>query len=307
MHPESKTVIVICGPTASGKTALAIEVARHFETEIISADSRQCFKELNIGVARPSIEELKSVPHHFIASHSLQEEITARTFENYALEISQKIFCTKDILVMAGGSGLYIDAFCRGLDQIPDIDPLVRNSINEEYGKKGIEWLQKCVRQEDPLYVKSGEMKNPRRLMRALEVIRGTGFSIRHYQQQILNKRPFNIVKFGIDIATEQLTKRIESRTQSMIVNGLVEEVSPLLPFEFINPLQTVGYKEIFSFIHGRYTLSEATAKIITHTRQYAKRQMTWFRKDTDIIWMREQESMSGYIADFMKGFKKEH
>ncbi|MBL7743389.1 MAG: tRNA (adenosine(37)-N6)-dimethylallyltransferase MiaA [Chitinophagaceae bacterium] len=285
MSLQNKKIIVIAGPTAVGKTAVAIEVAKHFHTEIISADSRQCFKELNIGVARPSDSELETVPHHFIASHSIQEEVNAVTFEQYALQKVNQLFEKHDTVIMVGGTGLYIKAFCEGLDDIPAIDPAIRERIIKQYEENGLPWLQEEVRQKDPEFYKAGEIQNPQRMMRALEVLETTGQSVLHYRKGEKAKRDFAIIKIGLELPKEQIHHRIHTRLDQMIEAGLVNEVKSLLPFKNLNALQTVGYAEIFNYLDGTVSLEKAIEKIKTNTRQYAKRQMTWFRKDKEIKW----------------------
>lgn len=283
---KQKTVIIIMGPTASGKTAAAIELAKHFHTEIISADSRQCFKELDIGVARPSSEELKTVPHHFIATHSIHEEVTAAVFEEYALEKANELFQKHDVVIMVGGTGFYIKAFCEGLDHIPVIDPLIRKKITDEYEKKGIEWLQNEIKEKDGTFYISGEISNPQRMMRALEVMEGTGQSVLSFRSGKKIKRGFNIVKFGLKLPREKLYQQINSRVDKMIAAGLVDEAKSLKEFQQLNALQTVGYSELFEYFDGKCTMEAATEKIKTNTRQYAKRQLTWFNKDDSIKWI---------------------
>ena len=280
-----KTIILIAGPTAVGKTSLAIEVAKYFQTEIISADSRQCYKELTIGVARPSVEELKHVPHHFIASHSINEEVTAIIFEQYALKKAADLFQTHDVVVMVGGTGLYINAFCEGLDLIPEIDPAIRQQVIKSYEEKGLPWLQEKLQEKDPLFNKEGEMQNPQRMMRALEVLEGTGESILSFRKGEKVKRDFNIIKIGLELPKEELNCNIYTRVDSMIANGLVEEVKQLVPFRGLNALQTVGYIELFDYLDGKISLEKAIEQIKIATRQYAKRQLTWFRKDKAFSW----------------------
>jgi tRNA dimethylallyltransferase len=281
----SKTVYIIVGPTAVGKTALAIQLAKHFQTEIISADARQCYKELNIGVARPSEDELNQVPHHFIASHSINDIVNASVFENYALAITEKLFEQKDNIVMVGGTGLYIKAFCEGLDDIPAIDPSVRKSIIHSYESNGLIWLQNELAQKDPAYWKQAEQENPHRLMRALEVIEGLGKSILSFQAQQKKQRPFNIVTLGIEMERALLYERINQRVEQMIAAGLEQEVQALLPQFSLNALQTVGYREWLSYFNKEQSLEQVIAAIQQNTRQYAKRQMTWFKKDPSVQW----------------------
>ena len=282
---NQKIVVVVCGPTATGKTSVAITLAKHFHTEIISADSRQCFKELKIGVARPTEEELKEVPHHFIASHSISENINAAYFEQYALEKVNELFQKINTAVMVGGTGLYIKAFCEGLDEIPAIDESVRKNITKEYEEKGIGWLQEEVEKKDPKFFAVGEIKNPQRMMRALEVMESTGRSILDFRKRNKAQRDFKVIKIGLELPKEELHHNINSRTDKMIEQGLVEEVKKLMHYRHLNALQTVGYSEIFECLDNKISLNDAIEEIKKNTRQYAKRQMTWFKKDKEIKW----------------------
>ena len=280
-----KTCIIIVGPTAVGKTALAIQVAQHFSTEIISADSRQCFKELNLGVAKPSAEELQLVKHYFINSHSIKDTLNAAIFEQYALGKAKEIFKQHDIAVMVGGTGLYIKTFADGIDEVPIINPSIREQIIADFEWEGLEWLQKEVATKDPLYFEKGETKNPQRLMRALEVKLSTGKSIIEFQTQQKRNRDFNIIRIGLEIPKEELHKKINSRVDAMMHNGLLEEVKSLVPYKDLNALQTVGYRELFGHLIGDLTLIDAVEAIKINTRQYAKRQLTWFKKDEEVNW----------------------
>jgi tRNA dimethylallyltransferase len=280
-----KTCFVIVGPTAVGKTSLAIRVAQHFGTEIISSDSRQCFREMSIGVAKPSEEELSLVKHHFINSHSIQEEVNAVVFEQYALEAVNAVFSRQDVAVMVGGTGLYVKAFCEGMDDMPPISSEVRKQINEQYGQQGLSWLQQEVAEKDPLYYDTGEIQNPQRLMRALEVKLATGQSIRQYQQGKKALRNFRIVKVGLELPKEVLNDNINQRVAIMMEQGLLEEVKGLQPWRHLNALQTVGYTELFTYLDGNSSLEAGVEFIQRNTRQYAKRQMTWFRKSADVQW----------------------
>jgi tRNA dimethylallyltransferase len=282
---KNKTVIIIAGPTAVGKTAVAIELAKHYKTEIISADSRQCFKELNIGVARPSAKELEQVKHHFIASHSISEDINAAAFEQYAIKKANELFQQHDTVIMVGGTGLYIKAFCEGLDEIPAIDISIRENIIKTYEEKGVSWLQQQVEDKDPEFYKTGEIQNPQRMMRALEVIESTGQSVLHFRKGKKAERDFKIIKIGLELPKDQLHHNINARVDKMIDDGLVQEVKKLQPYQRLNALQTVGYSEIFDYLDGKLSLEEAVKNIKTNTRQYAKRQMTWFRKDKEMKW----------------------
>jgi tRNA dimethylallyltransferase len=280
-----KTCIIVVGPTASGKTALAIFIAKYFSTEIISADSRQCYKELNIGVARPSEEELKEIKHHFIASHSIHDKITAASYEVYALSIAHALFAKKDVIVMVGGTGLYVKAFCEGMDIIPEADEELRATIIGEYEKNGLVWLQSEIKQLDPEFYAKGEIQNPQRMMRALEVVKQTGRSILSFRNAEKAKRNFDIIKIGLALPREELYERINHRVDIMMQQGLLNEVKGLLPYESLNALQTVGYKELFEFLHGSISLEKAVDEIKKNTRHYAKRQLTWFNKDEEINW----------------------
>jgi tRNA dimethylallyltransferase len=279
------TCIVIVGPTAVGKTALAIKLASHFSTEIISCDSRQCFTELNIGVAKPSNEELASVPHYFINSHSIHDSVNAAVFEQYALEKIQHIFSKKNIAVMVGGTGLYIKAFCDGIDEVPAVDAAVRSLIIENYHANGIEWLQQEIAKNDKVFFKRGEMKNPQRMMRALEIILSTGKSILEFHAAQKKQRDFTIIKIGLQMEREILIERINKRVDIMIQDGLEKEARLLYRHKHLNALQTVGYRELFSHFENETSLQNAIELIKINTRQYAKRQMTWFKKDASIQW----------------------
>lgn len=269
-----------------GKTAVAIQVAQQLNAGIISADSRQCFSELNIGVARPSVQELQAVPHYFIASHSVQQTVTAADFEQYALDKAAQLFRQNNYVVMAGGTGLYIKAFIEGLDSIPDIPANLRQDIITQYNQYGLSWLQQQVATKDPVYYARGEIQNPQRLMRALEVITATGSSITRFQTRKKQPRPFNIIQFGLELPREQLVRRINQRVDMMMEQGLLTEAEQLLPYRHLNALQTVGYKELFDYMDGLLSLPQAIERIKINTRQYAKRQMTWFKRDEAIQWL---------------------
>ena len=287
IHPQQPTVIIIVGPTAVGKTAFAIEVANHFKTAIISADSRQCYQELSIGVAKPTTAELAAAQHYFIGSHSINEEVNAGVFEKYALDAAAQIFKTNTVAVMVGGTGLYIKSFCEGIDAMPGIEPALRNSIIEDYEKNGLAWLQEQIANNDPNYFNhTHEKNNPQRLMRALEIVLATGKSITHFQSAQKVTRPFNIVKVGLSMPREILNERINSRVDAMMEEGLLQEVTSLLPSAHVNALQTVGYQEIFAHLRGDISLQDAVVQIKQHTRQYAKRQVTWFKKDAAVNWL---------------------
>ena len=299
---QNKTAIIICGPTAVGKTAVAIQIAKHLGTEIISADSRQCFKELNIGVARPTETELQKVPHHFIASHSVNEEVTAVGFEQYALEKIEFLFKKNNVVVLVGGTGLYIKAFEDGLDLIPEINVNIRREIVTNYENLGINWLQQELREKDPVFFKEGEIQNPQRMMRALEVINATGQSILSFRKGKKANRDFKIIKIGLELPKEILHLRIQERVDKMMEQGLLDEVKNMIPYRKRNALQTVGYAELFDYLEGKTELKLAVELIKTHTRQYAKRQMTWFKKDKNIQWFGPDElnAMLTYVKPIL-------
>ncbi len=303
---QNKLVVVILGPTAIGKTSLAIDIAKYFNIEIISADSRQCFKELNVGVAKPTIEQLQSIPHYFISSHSILNHITVADFEQYAMSVVYKIFETRDMVVLSGGTGLYIQAFCQGIDYIPHVDTHIIATIQKQYQVHGLPWLQHEVREKDPLYWEQGEQKNPYRLMRALSVYIGTGKSILHFHKKEPIKRPFKICKIGLRTEKSILHDNIIKRTHAMMKEGFIEEAITLLPHEYLRSLQTVGYKDIFEYLHHRATYQTAVENIILHTKQYAKRQYTWFNKDKDIQWfdISEKDSYKKIIEVIEKQLK---
>jgi tRNA dimethylallyltransferase len=294
---QTPTVIIIVGPTAVGKTAAAIRLAEQLQTKIISADSRQCYRELNIGVAKPSPAELHAVHHYFIDSHSIREEVNAAIFEQLALQWTADIFRNNPTAVMVGGTGLYIRAFTDGLDDIPPADPDLRQRLRQQYQQDGIAWLQQEVRQLDPAFFAEGEQHNPHRLLRALEVRLSTGRSILSFRSRTPQQRPFHIRKIGLELPKEELHRRIHDRVDTMMQQGLLEEVKGLLPWRTHKALQTVGYKELFDYLDGACSLDEAVANIKTNTRHYAKRQLTWFRKDPSVEWIDPQESLSGLLS----------
>ncbi len=293
---NDRTVIIIVGPTAVGKTAAAVRLAQQFSTSIISADSRQCFKELHIGVAKPSPEELAAVHHYFIDSHSIQEDLTAGTFEKLSLEWAEEIFRQQiaagrpPVAVMVGGTGLYIKAFTEGLDVIPPIDMEIRTGIQRMYEEKGLAWLQEQIKQADPAFFQTGEIQNPQRVMRALEVQRSTGQSIISFRGQHRVTRPFDIKKIGLSLPKDLLHQRIDQRVDQMMEAGLLKEAESLFPYRTLNALQTVGYSELFDHLEGKCSLDEAVEHIKTNTRRYAKRQMTWFRRDPAVEWLDARE-----------------
>lgn len=281
----AKTAYIIAGPTAVGKTAVSIQLATRLATEIISADSRQCYKEMSIGTAKPGADELSCIKHYFIDEFSVVDSLTAADFETLALNYIVQIFEKHDTAVVCGGTGLYIKALCDGLDDMPPVSEDIVQSVNEEYETKGLSWLQRAVQEEDPDFYATGEIKNPARLLRALIFKRSVGESISAFKSGQKKQRDFNVIKAGIELPREQLYDRINKRVDTMMQQGLLEEVKKLYPMRKLKNLQTVGYTELFDYLEGNYTLEEAVEKIKQNTRNYAKRQMTWFKKDKDIVW----------------------
>lgn len=295
------TIYILAGPTAVGKTAVSIALAKALNTEIISADSRQCFTELSIGVARPSEAEIAAVQHYFIADHSVEADINAGYFEQFALYKSEAVFAKNDQLVMVGGTGLYIRAFCEGIDPMPQINPSIREAIIANYTSKGLIWLQAELKHRDPVFWETAEKSNPQRLMRALEVLNATGKSILHFRTAEKKQRTFNVVKIGLEMPMDLLTNRINARVDQMIQDGLLEEVQSVLQYRNKPALQTVGYKELFDYLDGNISKEEAILQIKQHTRQYAKRQMTWFKKDPEFRWINmANDSVESVVAKIL-------
>ncbi|OAQ41739.1 tRNA (adenosine(37)-N6)-dimethylallyltransferase MiaA [Pedobacter psychrophilus] len=282
---QQKTLIVIAGPTAIGKTALAIKIAQHYQTEIISADSRQFFKEMSIGTAKPNDEELASAPHHFINSHSINQDFSVGTFEKEALAKIDELFKTHDILIMVGGSGLYVNAVLYGFDEIPKANENIREQLNQQFQKEGIEPLQSQLQQLDPEYYNEVDINNPQRMIRALEVCLSTGKPFSSFRNAPKKSREFNTILIGLDIEREKLYQRINHRVDLMIEDGLLNEVESLKEYQHLNALKTVGYSELFSYLNGDCTLDQAVDKIKQNTRNFAKRQLTWFRKNKELMW----------------------
>jgi|TARA_B100001093_G_scaffold331603_1_gene316642 tRNA dimethylallyltransferase len=292
-----KKLVIILGPTAIGKTNLSIKLAKHYKSEIISCDSRQFYKELCIGTAPPNEDQLHQVQHYFVKDRSINLEFNAGKFENEAINLIES--SDKNILFAVGGSGLYINAICKGLDKIPDIPKDVRNMLTLQYKKNGIIWLQKKVKKIDKNYEKKYDINNPQRMLRFIEVYNFTGKSIEYFKTNVKKKRNFDIIKIGLFIERNELYKKINTRVDLMIENGLINEVKSLLNHKNNNALQTVGYKEIFKYLNNEYTLDIAIEKIKKNTRNFAKRQITWFKKDEDINWYHPKQSKE--ILEFIE------
>lgn len=294
------TLIVVCGPTAVGKTSFAIQLARHFDTSIISADSRQFYREMNIGTAKPSQEELNQAQHHFINNLSIYDDYSAGQFEEEALQVLNDHFAEKPNIpiIMAGGSGLFIQAVCEGFDDLPEIDKNIRATINEHYQSKGIEFLQVQLEAKDPAYYQLVDQKNPQRLIRALEVIESTGKTFTTYRNRQPVPRKFKSIYIGLQLERVKLYERINQRVDLMMQDGLLAEIKKLLPYKHLNALQTVGYAELFNYMEGLTTLDKAVELIKRNSRRYAKRQLTWFRRIEEIKWFvpEELEKAIGFI-----------
>lgn len=280
-----KTLIVIVGPTAIGKTALAIKLAQFYQTEIISADSRQFFIEMNIGTAKPSAEELAAVPHHFIHSHSVKTLFSTGDFEAAALKLIDNLFLKHDNVIMVGGSGLYIDAICKGLDEMPDIDLTIREQLNQKFANEGLEAIKNQLQELDPEYYQKVDQSNPQRMIRGLEVVLSTGQKLSSYLTGQKKERPFKIIKIGLNTERSLLYDRINHRVDLMMNAGLLNEVKSLIPFRKYNALNTVGYSELFDYLDGKTDLESAINMIKQNTRRFAKRQLTWFRRDENTAW----------------------
>ena len=285
MTTDTKKVIFIVGPTAIGKTCLSIALAKQLNTDIISCDSRQFYKELKIGSAPPSKKNLAEVKHHFIHNLSITEDYNAGKFEIDAIKLIKKLHQTNNTIIAVGGSGLYINAICKGFDKIPKISKQIREQATVEYRKKGLAWLQEEIKRLDPEFYSNYDTNNPQRLLRVLEVFQETGKKISSFKSNKTKERPFEIIKIGLNIERSILYKRIDDRVDIMMKEGLLKEVDSLLDFQQNNALQTVGYREIFEFLNGKNTLERAVEDIKKNTRRYAKRQITWFRKDKEIKW----------------------
>jgi len=282
-------LIVIEGPTASGKTALGIALAKHFGTVVVSADSRQFYKETRIGTAKPSPEEQAGIPHFFVDSHSIQNPLTSAGFEQEALAVLEQEFQQHEVILLVGGSGMFIDALCYGLDNIPH-DPIVKAALNLQFENEGIAPLLSELQVADPVYYNRADLQNPLRIIRALEVVRITGKPFSDFHAFTPQQRPFEIVKFVIDLPREVLYDRINRRVDLMFEQGLLAEAQSLYAHKHLQSLNTVGYTELFNYFDGKTDLAEATELIKRNTRRYAKRQLTWFRRDEKAIWMQENE-----------------
>ncbi len=290
---------MVVGPTAVGKTALAIQLAQHFETEVLSADSRQFYREMSIGTAKPAPEELQQAVHHFIDSHSIAEEYSAGDFERDALKLLADLFVQHDDVVLVGGSGLFVRALCEGLDNLPKAPLEVREKLNTLLHEKGLQVLQQRLQDVDPIYYATADIQNPQRVVRALEVFEATGKPFSSFRQQEVVERPFEICTIGLNMEREELYDRINRRVDQMMDNGLLEEVKSLLPYRNKPALLTVGYAEIFDYLDSQCSLEEAVDRVKQNSRRYAKRQITWFKKYGNTRWFTPDalEEILAYIG----------
>lgn len=296
MDQDKKYLIVIEGPTASGKTALAIQLAQHYQAEILSCDSRQFFKEMTIGTAKPSAEELAAAKHHFVDCLSIEEAYNIGDFERDVLAFLEGYYQEKNVAIMVGGSGLYIRAVCEGIDVFPEVDKKIRATLMQTLEQEGIEVLQKELEDLDPIYYHKVDLSNPHRLIRALEICRGTGQPFSSFQGKNKALRPFEIIKIGIDWDRTQLYERINKRVDLMMEAGLLKEAKDLYPKRHLNALQTVGYREFFDHFEGKTSLKEAIDLVKRNTRRYAKRQLTWLRKEEGLHWIKAGSPVEGLI-----------
>lgn len=284
-HPTSNHVLAVVGPTAVGKTELCVRLARHFGTEIVSADSRQFFRELRIGTAKPTPAEQGGIPHHFVDSHGIAETYNAGAFERDALAKLDELFTRTPVAVLTGGSGLYIRMVTEGMDEMPPADPAIRAQLGETFGRDGLAPLLAQLDRLDPAYAAAVDRANPQRIMRALEVCLSTGQPYSAFRQGKKADRPFKTIKIGLNRDREELYGRIDRRMDAMMAAGLVQEVQDLLPYRHHNALQTVGYSEVFGYLDGQYDHAEMVRLLKRNSRRYAKRQLTWFTRDPDIRW----------------------
>ncbi len=296
-NQPTKYLIVVLGATASGKTALAIDLANHYGGAILSSDSRQFFKEMSIGTAKPTPEELAAAPHHFVDSLSIHQDYTIGAFERDGLAFLEQYYQQKNTAILAGGAGMYIKAICQGLDDFPKVDKAIRVALNEQLETVGITSLQQELQQLDPVYYEKVDQQNPQRLIRALEICRGTGQPFSYFQaQNTARTRPFEVIKIGIDWERSALYDRINRRVDLMLEQGLLAEAKALYPYRTLNALQTVGYQEFFDYFDGNITLDKAIELVKRNSRRYAKRQLTWFRKDTNIIWVKPKTPLAKVV-----------
>ncbi|OEK00341.1 tRNA (adenosine(37)-N6)-dimethylallyltransferase MiaA [Roseivirga sp. 4D4] len=303
---SKKYLISVVGPTAVGKTSVSIQLAQALKTEVLSADSRQFYRELEIGTAKPDAEELIKVPHHFINSLSINDSYDVGQYESEALKKLDELFKEHDAVILVGGSGLFVDAVCNGLDDLPEVKKGVREALNNEFKRNGLEKLNEELKSLDPEYHLIVDQKNPQRVIRALEVIRSTGKSFSSFRKRKPAPRPFEVISIGLELDRQVLYDRIDSRMDQMIAAGLFEEAERFLPYSELNALQTVGYTEIFGFLKGRYDQEEAVRLLKRNSRRYAKRQLTWFKRNENTQWFdpNDYTKIEAFVMSKLEGSK---
>lgn len=284
-----KTLLVIAGPTAVGKTDLCVRLAKRLDTVVVSADSRQLYRELTVGTAKPSPAEMDRVPHYFIDSHSITDPVNAGRYERECLVLLDQLFQEKDVVILSGGTGLYIQAVCFGLDDMPVVDPALREQLFQRLQTEGLELLQQELRQLDPVYAQTADLQNPIRVTRALEVCLSTGQPYSSFRRQQPVERPFQFQLVALERPRDELYVRIDTRMDNMLTNGLIEEVQSLYAYRDLSALQTVGYQEVFPYLDGEYDYEEMVRLLKRNSRRYAKRQLTWFRNQADFRWYSPQ------------------
>ena len=300
-----KTLIVITGPTAVGKTALCLEIAKHFDIPIINADSRQIYRELRIGTAQPTKQQMQEVKHYFVGTLGLDDYYSASLFEQQVLECLEQQFLTNDYALLSGGSMMYIDAVCDGIDDIPTIDDETRALMKQRLADEGLEALVEELRRLDPEYYEIVDRQNPRRVVHALEICTMTGKTYTSFRKREKRQRPFQIIKIGLNRPREELYDRINQRVDQMMADGLLEEARSLYPLRHLNALNTVGYKELFDHLEGRWPLEEAVERIKGNTRRYARKQLTWYKKDERMKWFHPQETEQ--IINYISHYEREN
>lgn len=288
---KQKHLVVVVGPTAVGKTDLCVQLAKHFHTQVISADSRQFYREMSIGTAKPTAAEQQGIPHYFIDSHSIAEEYNAGAYEQDVLLLLDKLFEEQDVVILTGGSGLYVRAVLEGMDEMPETDPALRHTLAQQYEAEGLQPLLEKLAELDPIYYEQVDRANPQRVIRAVEVSLSSGLPYSSFRKSEKQERPFQLIKIGLNRDRNELYQRIDHRMDLMLAQGLLEEAKALYPHRAHNALQTVGYKEIFDFMEGKYDWEEAVRLLKRNSRRYAKRQLTWFKKDpSEYAWFEPQQ-----------------
>ena len=295
------TLIVIVGPTGVGKTALCIDVAKQLDTVIINADSRQMFKEIPIGTAAPTDDEQNMVKHYFIGNLSIKDYFNASMFENEVITLLGRLFHEKDVVILSGGSMMYVDAVCNGIDDIPTVNEHIRNLVKEDYERHGLSEMQNKLKELDPEYYSIVDKNNPKRVIHAVEICLSTGRTYTSFRTNIKKERPFRIIKIGLTRERGELYGRIDERVENMIASGLIDEARRMHPYKGFNALNTVGYKELFDYLDGNCTLEEAIFRIKCNTHKYCRKQLTWFKRDKDIRWFSPDnvEEIINYIRSF--------